>query len=123
MRCKICGAESKPFDSATILNKYEVQYYKCPDCGFIQTEEPHWLDEAYSSAITSSDIGLIQRNCSISFKLDILLRAWNVSTNKTFLDYRMERLTRYLTLVIPLFLLRSSFLILFLRLMIGGITV
>lgn len=87
MKCKICGSESIAFDSATILNKYEVQYYRCPDCGFIQTEEPYWLDEAYSSAITSSDIGLVQRNVSLSRKIDVIFRTWNVLEDKSFLDY------------------------------------
>lgn len=87
MKCKICGTESSLYDSATILNKYNVQYFRCPHCGFIQTEEPYWLPEVYTSAITSSDIGLIQRNVSLSRILDVILRAWNVLANNTFLDY------------------------------------
>ena len=59
MKCKICGSEASSFDSARILRKYDVDYFECPYCGFIQTEEPYWLTEAYSSAITSSDIGLV----------------------------------------------------------------
>lgn len=31
-------------------------------CGFIQTEKPFWLDEAYSSAISRLDTGAITRN-------------------------------------------------------------
>lgn len=60
--CKICKASVKELFKAEILNKYQVQYYKCTTCGFIQTEEPFWLNEAYSSAITALDIGLLHRN-------------------------------------------------------------
>lgn len=86
MKCKICGSEDHLFDSATILNKYHIKYFECPYCGFIQTEEPYWLDEAYSSAITSSDIGLIQRNLSISRKLDFFFRL-HLGGGGKFLDY------------------------------------
>ena len=74
MKCKICGSKVNPFDSATILNKYHIEYFECPHCGFIQTEEPYWLNEAYASAITSSDIGMIQRNFALSRKLDFFFR-------------------------------------------------
>jgi hypothetical protein len=29
---------------------------------YVQTENPYWLEEAYNSAITSLDIGLLKRN-------------------------------------------------------------
>ncbi|GAB3944221.1 hypothetical protein GCM10028805_11570 [Spirosoma harenae] len=48
--------------SAPVLGKYDVNYYKCVSCQFIQTETPYWLPEAYSSAIANLDIGLISRN-------------------------------------------------------------
>lgn len=87
MKCKICGGESKCFDSATIIGKYNINYYECVDCGFVQTEEPYWLTEVYNSAITDSDIGLIGRNISLSHKLDILFRLYLKGEAKTFLDY------------------------------------
>lgn len=89
MKCKICGSEASSFDSARILRKYDVDYFECPNCGFIQTEEPYWLTEAYSSAITSSDIGLVQRNVSLSLRLDYIFRRCFSFSNGggTFLDY------------------------------------
>lgn len=78
MQCKICYAETSFFDTALVLGKYKTIYYQCPCCGVIQTEEPYWLDEAYSEAITDSDIGLIGRNILLSsqtaavLKLDLL---------------------------------------------------
>jgi len=62
MKCKICGLPATFFEEATVLKKYRVKYYWCENCGFMQTEKPYWLDEAYSKVIAQSDIGLIGRN-------------------------------------------------------------
>ncbi|HZB87417.1 MAG TPA: class I SAM-dependent methyltransferase [Terracidiphilus sp.] len=62
MRCKLCSAASAYFGRATILLKYDVQYFRCSSCSFVQTEEPYWLAEAYSDAIASLDVGIMQRN-------------------------------------------------------------
>jgi hypothetical protein len=45
-----------------VLRKYRVRYFRCSVCGFIQTESPYWLDEAYSSAIARQDVGIMWRN-------------------------------------------------------------
>ncbi len=63
--CKICGKKSGFFSEASILNKYTVSYFRCEGCGFIQTEEPYWLEESYSEAINYSDIGLLKRNMDL----------------------------------------------------------
>jgi hypothetical protein len=44
-----------------LLNR-QISYYECGTCGYIQTEIPYWLDEAYSSAINDSDTGILARN-------------------------------------------------------------
>jgi hypothetical protein len=62
MNCKICNADAPLFCEGEILRKYKMKYYKCSSCGFVQTEEPYWLNEAYNSAIAQLDIGLIERN-------------------------------------------------------------
>lgn len=61
-RCKICGEPSEFFDRAEILRKYDAAYFRCSACGFVQTETPYWLEEAYSSAIGRLDTGIISRN-------------------------------------------------------------
>jgi len=60
--CKICNSDLKEIFKKDILGKYNVTYYQCLNCGFLQTEKPYWLGEAYSSAITSLDVGMINRN-------------------------------------------------------------
>ncbi len=62
MQCRICASVADPFGEAVILAKYKVQYFRCRLCGFVQTEEPFWLSEAYSSAIASLDVGIMIRN-------------------------------------------------------------
>ncbi len=62
MNCKICGSISHDFANGKIINKYSIKYYQCEHCGFIQTEEPYWLEEAYEQVINDSDIGAVSRN-------------------------------------------------------------
>ena len=61
-KCKICDSNSNYFATAKFLQKYNVNYFQCSNCSFVQTEEPYWLDEAYSEAIAFSDVGLVYRN-------------------------------------------------------------
>lgn len=74
MECKICCNQAHLFDKALLMGKYEVGYYRCTHCGFVQTEDPYWLPEAYSSAITNSDIGLIARNIHLSSVVGAILK-------------------------------------------------
>jgi hypothetical protein len=60
--CKVCGGPTAFFGRADVLRKYPVAYFRCERCGFVQTEAPYWLDEAYSSAIACQDVGIMQRN-------------------------------------------------------------
>ncbi|MCG6913510.1 class I SAM-dependent methyltransferase [bacterium BMS3Abin03] len=84
--CKICSSESKYVFSATVLQKYDVKYFHCPECGFLQTEEPYWLDEAYSSAIRAEDTGLMKRNYLLAERVSVLIKFFFNKNNK-FLDY------------------------------------
>lgn len=62
MLCKICNSPSRRIFEKVVLNKYHVSYHQCESCSFMQTDEPVWLKEAYSKIITSTDIGLLNRN-------------------------------------------------------------
>ena len=72
-RCTICGSETRLSHRARVLSKYDVAYQYCAQCGLLQTETPHWLDEAYSDAIALSDTGLLTRNISVAMRLTALL--------------------------------------------------
>lgn len=86
MNCKICEKLSKEFFSAKVLNKFDVGYFLCGNCGFLQTEEPYWLKEAYNSPINLSDTGLVQRNIYLSRKITLLLY-FIFGQNEKYLDF------------------------------------
>ena len=72
-KCTVCGVSMTSAFNAKVLDKYDVHYQQCSGCGLLQTEEPYWLDEAYSNAIAVADTGLVMRNFSIASKLVVLL--------------------------------------------------
>ena len=72
-QCPICRTSMNQVFSAVLLRKYDVSYFHCSHCGLLQTEEPYWLDEAYSDAIAVADTGLVQRNTSMAAKLAALI--------------------------------------------------
>ncbi|CAN5348186.1 hypothetical protein BH09GEM1_BH09GEM1_04390 [soil metagenome] len=59
--CRVCGNHSQPLFRGRVLD-LEVQYYECPNCAYVQTERPYWLDRAYNEVINDSDTGIITRN-------------------------------------------------------------
>lgn len=91
MKCKICNSNSTFVFNNKLLSKYEVSYFQCENCGFIQTEEPYWLDTAYSQSINISDTGYLIRNTNYSKKMTIFLSCFFRKELKTkqarFIDY------------------------------------
>lgn len=86
MQCKVCGETAFKFTEKNVLNKYMVNYYHCPHCGHIQTQNPHWIEEAYSNAITGTDVGIITRNETVASNLTkILCKYFDV--NAKYLEY------------------------------------
>jgi CO dehydrogenase/acetyl-CoA synthase gamma subunit (corrinoid Fe-S protein) len=66
MNCKICGEAASLAFISKVLNKYDVKYFKCRGCGFLFTEEPFWLSEAYKNPINIYDTGIMTRNIYFS---------------------------------------------------------
>jgi len=86
MRSKITGGKTTLLFTSKVLQKHDVKYYRCDDTGFIQTEDPYWLEEAYSSAITKLDVGLLYRNLLLRDRVSkILITDFNRTA--MFLDY------------------------------------
>lgn len=73
LTCKICGSPLSHAFKTLVLGKHEATYNFCEACGFLCAQEPHWLEEAYSSAIASTDTGLVSRNVAIANKLAVVL--------------------------------------------------
>ena len=60
--CPISGSPMNLLFTEKVLGKYDASYFFSPDSGLITTPEPTWLAEAYQSAITATDVGLVTRN-------------------------------------------------------------
>lgn len=86
MVCNICSSPVTLLKVATVLQKYQVQYFRCDHCGFVQTEKPFWLSEAYLETIALSDIGLVGRNIKVSNITAVIISAF-FNAKSRFLDY------------------------------------
>ena len=86
MKCKVCTKQTTAVFEARMLGKYTVTYYHCQHCGFLQTEEPYWLDEAYKSPINIMDTGILSRNIRLSeITAALLYSSFNI--RKKYLDF------------------------------------
>ncbi len=85
-QCRLCGAGSKKKFEANIMALKRIDYYLCPECGFLQTEYPSWLEKAYEKAINDSDRGLLKRNLVFSEKAARIISLFFNPKGK-FLDY------------------------------------
>jgi len=86
MNCKICSAPTRNFGESTVMGKYKAEYVQCTTCGFMSAMNPNWLSEAYSSAITSTDLGTVSRTDQNSLKTKAVIDVF-LNSAKTFLDY------------------------------------
>jgi len=85
-KCLICNANAPVLMHDQILGKYIINYYLCPECKCIFTEEPYWLNEAYNDSIVVTDTGIMARNLSICNELMILFNKYFTSKIKV-VDY------------------------------------
>lgn len=88
MLCKLCNHATEKKFEAVILYKYNTSYFACPACGFVQTGEPVWLEEAYKDAINSCDTGILSRNILLRESVStILYYFFDQNQNASYLDY------------------------------------
>jgi len=59
--CRCCKGNAKKIFIGNLIG-HKVTYFECLDCGYVQTEAPFWLEEAYLNAINKSDTGIMMRN-------------------------------------------------------------
>jgi hypothetical protein len=86
MFCSICNTPSEDFGEALLLDKYQILYYRCPKCGFVQTEKPYWLAESYADAMQIMDVGIMQRNLETAAVTSAVISLL-FTAGKCFLDY------------------------------------
>jgi hypothetical protein len=86
IRCNLCEGSCEPRGSYRVLARHSAEFWQCVQCGYGFLHEPSWLDEAYSSAITSVDIGplnrCIENSRTVKFLIDLYHRGNGLS-----LDY------------------------------------
>ncbi len=86
MKCRLCSEIiSKAIFSATLLKKV-VRYFDCSVCGYVQTEQPTWLKEAYAETMNDSDTGIMSRNIA-NTSLTLATLALMGKTKSSMVDY------------------------------------
>ena len=71
--CKICGAATAHFGRQVVLGEFEAEYRRCGKCGYVFVVDPHWLEQAYSTAIAALDTGIVTRNLWLADATSALL--------------------------------------------------
>lgn len=82
----MCAGKVCVFGRARVLARHDVTYFRCTECGFIQTEAPYWHQEAYRRAIASTDVGLVQRNAQLAPLVQSAIQCF-FRADGEFLDY------------------------------------
>jgi 2-polyprenyl-3-methyl-5-hydroxy-6-metoxy-1,4-benzoquinol methylase len=85
--CRLCGSESYYVLQKTLLERIEVSYYLCSNCELLQTENPHWLEEAYSIDVDKLDTGAEERNVKSAGLTIALLYLLGRRNAERFVDY------------------------------------
>jgi hypothetical protein len=85
--CSLCGGAATWVCSQRLLGKHDVDYFLCPRCELLQTEMPHWLDEAYASAISGLDTGAVQRNQGCSQLTALIATVLEIDPSARCLDF------------------------------------
>src|SRR3954449_1187398 len=73
MTCDLCQGSCTPRGSYTVLGRFEAHIVQCENCGYACATNPDWLAEAYSTPMTSVDIGPVDRCIGTSRVTKILL--------------------------------------------------
>lgn len=71
--CPVCNTSCRFLFEARLLGRHDAAFFRCPGCGLVRTESPYWLADAYSSAIASTDVGILMRNLGVARKLAAFL--------------------------------------------------
>lgn len=86
LACRLCGGTATPCFVQTVLGRHRVTYHHCAACGLTQTDEPHWLAEAYRDVIHAADTGLLARNAHLRAVTAVFLELSGVR-GEPCLDY------------------------------------
>jgi 2-polyprenyl-3-methyl-5-hydroxy-6-metoxy-1,4-benzoquinol methylase len=85
--CRLCGAPAHFWARKRLLNQYDVRYYRCSNCGSLETEQPYWLDSAYDVTGVGDDVGAAQRTIDLVLKTSALLDRIKLPSNAECIDF------------------------------------
>lgn len=83
--CRVCGTTTARTFELTLLGR-QVGYFDCRNCGYLQTEMPYWLEEAYAQPINTVDTGIMARNLANVGRVIMTLIAYQ-NTSGTVVDH------------------------------------
>lgn len=86
-KCRLCGKVSRFKFELEVLAKYRVGYYECSACGSLQTEQPHWLNEAYAIPGVHIDVGQAARIIQTWIRMCYLLESIGFKADRRCVDY------------------------------------
>jgi len=85
--CRLCGGAAFARFAAPVLERYEVSYWRCTDCGSLQTDPPYWLEEAYARVELAADLGMAARTLQMAQFMSLVLRIADLGSSASCLDY------------------------------------
>ncbi|MDP2875230.1 MAG: hypothetical protein Q8O00_03540, partial [Holophaga sp.] len=85
--CRLCDAPTIAKFSRLLLSRYTVTYFACTKCDSLQTETPHWLDEAYSPTHEPVDAGAAGRTLLNVLSLCRLLEIIGIRKEDRCVDF------------------------------------
>ncbi len=85
MKCRVCSGGATFVFRTVLLARHDVSYFSCDRCGYLQTELPFWLEEAYADSIDTADTGIMARNLVLSRITAALILA-RLKRHGVFLD-------------------------------------
>jgi Methyltransferase domain len=85
--CRLCGGDSEKQFQHRVLGKYDVDYFQCKSCESIQTEQPYWLDEVYTSDIQPEDHEYLTRNLNVFRIVNFYLKSLKLKSDAVVLDF------------------------------------
>jgi glycosyltransferase involved in cell wall biosynthesis len=85
--CRLCKAPVQQVFDKLVLGRHRVGYHQCTGCGALQTDTPHWLDEAYASRAEWYDTGKATRTVVNFLALPKLFEILGVRKSDLAVDF------------------------------------
>ncbi|WP_431857371.1 class I SAM-dependent methyltransferase [Azospirillum sp.] len=85
--CRLCGGATRFRMFRTVRGRHVTGYFLCGACGSLQTEAPHWLEEAYAHTTVGPDYGICRRTLQLVIECFGLFTLLQLDGRRTFVDF------------------------------------